>query len=221
MLRKASDSLTPISLGMLVLLPDAAYQPLHSKEWIEDKEFRVRQWLAEHSRIFGYAVPPAFVISWSRRRHVYATDAFVSLGLFYQPEMPEIQGVYQDMDEILTGMHQAVTTEGATFLVVLFPVRIQVVRNDWDLLARFYALDPDKFDLQRPNRHVLTFCEHWGVECLDSLPALRQWYETHREPVYRARGDMHFNEIGQRVVAEHIAAYVLTRHAQDLRLSPE
>jgi hypothetical protein len=28
---------------------------------------------------------------------------------------------------------------------------------------------------------------------------------------------MHFNETGQRVVAEHIAAYLLARHAQELR----
>jgi hypothetical protein len=221
MLRQASDSLLPVSLGMLVLLPDAAYQPPHSTEWMGDKELQVRQWLAEHSRNFGYAIPPAFLISWSRRRHVYATDAFVSLGLFYRPGMPEIQAVYQDMDEMLTGMSQTVTADGATFLVVLFPVRMQVAEKDWHLLTRFYALDPDKFDLQKPNRHILTFCERWGIECLDSLPALRQWYETHREPVYRARGDMHFNEIGQRVVAEDIAAYLLTHHSQDLGLARE
>jgi hypothetical protein len=28
---------------------------------------------------------------------------------------------------------------------------------------------------------------------------------------------MHFNETGQRVIAEHVAAYVLARHAQELR----
>lgn len=220
-LHKTNSSLDPVSLGMLALLPEAAYRQPHSGEWIEDKEFQLRHWLAGRSRVFGYAIPPASLISWSRRRHVYATDAFLSLGLFYQPGMPEIQGVYQDMDEMLTGMYRAVTTEGATFLVVFFPVRIQVAQKDWDLLSRFDALDRDKFDLQKPNRHVLALCKHQGIECLDSLPALRQWYEAHGEPVYRTRGDMHFNEIGQRVVAEHIAAYVLAHHAQELGLSPE
>jgi len=221
LLRKADSSLGPVSLGMLVLLPDAAYRHPHRGEWIEDEEFRLRRWLAERSRIFGYAIPPSLLIPLNRRRHVYATDVFLSLGLFYQPGMPEIRGVYQDMDEMLTGMHQAVTTEGATFLVVLFPVRIQVAQKDWDLLARFYALDPDQFDLQKPNRHVLALCERQGIECLDSLPALRQWYGTHGEPVYRTRGDMHFNEIGQRVVAEHLAAYVRAHHAQELGCSLE
>jgi len=220
-LRKANSSLGPVSLSMLVLLPDAAYRQSHNGEWIEDKEYQLRHWLAEYSRIFGYAIPPSFLIPWNRRRHVYATDPFLSLGLFYQPGMPEVQGVYQDMDEMLTGMYQAVTTEGATFLVVLFPVRIQVAEKEWDLLVRFYALDRDKFDLQEPNQHILALCKRYGIECLDSLPALRQWYEAHGEPVYRTRGDMHFNEVGQRVVAEQIAAYVLARHAQKLGLSPE
>src|SRR5262249_14406712 len=135
--------------------------------------------------------------------------------------MPEIQGVYQDMDEMLTGMYQAVTTEAATFLVVLFPVRVQVAERDWNLLVRSYALNREQFDLQKPNQHVLALCRRQGIECLDTLPALRQWYEAHDEPVYRTRGDMHFNEAGQRVVAEQIAAYVLARHGQELGLSPE
>lgn len=221
MLRKAAPRIDSVSFGILGLLPEAAYQPVRRWEWLEDHEFQMRQWLAGRSRLFGYAIPPALMPWGNRRRHVYATEMFLSLGLFYQPGLPEIQGMYQEMDEMLTGIHQAVTIDGVTFLVVLFPVRIQVAPKDWDLLVRFYALDRDKFDLQKPNRHVLALCERYGIECLDSLPALRQWYEVHEEPVYRTRGDMHFNEIGQRVVAEHIAAYLLTRRAQELGFSPE
>jgi hypothetical protein len=81
-----------------------------------------------------------------------------------------------------------------------------------------FIADSDQLDLQKPNQHILALCERWGIECLDSLPALRQWYERHGEPVYRARGDMHFNERGQRVVAESIATHILTQHAQALRL---
>jgi lysophospholipase L1-like esterase len=88
-------------------------------------------------------------------------------------------------------------------------------------LARFYALDRNQFDLQKPNQHVLTLCERHGIQCLDSLPALRQWYEAHGEPVFRTRGDMHFNERGQQVVAESLAAYLRAQQAQALRLSPE
>jgi hypothetical protein len=220
-LRKTNSSLGPNSFDMLVLFPDAAYRQPHNGEWVEEKEFQLRHWLAARFRIFGYAIPPPSMIPWSRRRHLYATDAFLSLGLFYRPGMPEIQVVYQDMDEMLTGMSRAVTNEGATFLVVLFPVRIQVSEKDWGLLARFYALERGKFDLQKPNRHVLALCKSQGIECLDISPTLRQWYETHKEPVYRSRGDMHFNEIGQQVVAEQIAAYVLAHHAQEIELSPE
>jgi hypothetical protein len=220
-LHPVSPHIDSASLGMRVLLPNAAYGPANRWEWLEDKEFQMRQWLAGHSRIFGYAVPPLLMPWGNRRRQVYATDVFLSLGLFYRPDMPEIQEMYQDMDEMLTGMYRAVTTDGATFLVVLFPVRIQVAEKDWDLLVRFYALDRQQFDLQKPNQHVLALCERHGIECLDSLPPLRQWYEARGEPVYRTRGDMHFNERGQHVVAEYLATYLLARHAQELGLSPE
>jgi len=122
---------------------------------------------------------------------------------------------------MLTGMYQAVTTTGAAFLVVLFPVRIQVAEQDWNLLVRSYDLNREQFDLQKPNQHVLALCQRQSIECLDSLPALRRWYEEHGEPVYRTRGDMHLNERGQRIIAKHIAAYLLSRHAQELRLSPD
>jgi hypothetical protein len=220
-LRKADPHIAAASLGMRVLLPNAAYRPVSRGEWLEDEEFQMRQWLADRSRLFGYAIPPLLMPWGNRRRHVYATDAFLSLGLFYRPGMPETLEMYQDMDEMLTGMYRTVTTDGATFLIVLFPVRIQVAEKDWDLLARFYALDRAQFDLQKPNQHVLALCERHGIECLDSLPALRQWNEVQGEPVYRTRGDMHFNEIGQRVVAEQIATYLLARHAQALGFSQE
>lgn len=220
-LSMAAPHISQASFLILLPLPAAAYQPIHRWEWLEDKEFHTRQWLAEHSRLFGYAIPPAFLPQGTRRRHVYATEAFLSIGLFYRPVLSEIQGIYQEMNDMLAGLHQAVTAEGATLLVVLFPVRIQVAEREWELLSRFYSLDRSKFDLQKPNRHILALCERRGMECLDSLPALRQWHETHGEPVYRTQGDMHFNEIGQQVVAEQIAAYVLAQHAQEIGLSSE
>jgi hypothetical protein len=204
-----------------VLLPKSAYRPPSRWRGFEMEELQVRQWLAEHFRAFGYAIPPA-LIPWDNfRRHVYATEWFVSLGLFYRPGIPEIQEAYKDMDETLTGMGQAVRTNDTAFLVLLFPVRIQVAEKDWDLLARFYALDRGQFDLQKPNRRVLAVCEQHSIECLDCTPALQEWYGTHGEPAYRARGDMHFNERGQQVVAEYLAAYLLKHHAEKLGLSPE
>jgi hypothetical protein len=220
-LRKAGSQINMASPGSRVLLPEAAYRPASRWDRLEDKELSIREWLAEHFRVFGYAIPPALMPWGNWRRHVYATDVFLSLGLFYRPGMPEIQGLYQDMDEMLTGMSRAVAANGASFLVLLFPVRIQVVAKDWDLFARFYGLDRGQFDLHQPNRHVLALCVRQGIECLDSLPALDQWYETCGEPVYRTRGDMHLNERGQQLVAESLAAYLLTRHAHELRLSPE
>lgn len=218
-LRKAASRIDMRSPGPRVLLPEAAYLQTGRWEGLEDRELHLREWLAAHFRVFGYVIPPALTPWGNRRRHVYASDVFLSLGLFYRPGMPEIQKMYRDVGEMLAGMHRAVAADGRAFLVLLFPVRIQVAQRDWDLLARFYSLDCNQFDLRKPNRHIITFCEQQNMECLDSLPILYRWNEEHGEPVYRTRGDMHFNERGQQVVAEYLAAYLRMRHSQKLGLS--
>ncbi len=95
------------------------------------------------------------------------------------------------------------------FLAVLFPVRMQVSAREWSLLRRYFSLDAERFDLTRPNRRILAFCGSHGVRCFDLLPAFIRDYETHEAPLYRSRGDMHFNDRGQALAGRGLAEQVV------------
>ena len=138
----------------------------------------------------------------SNRRRVYAAGFSASLALFYQPLMAEAITMYSDFEEVLVGLEDVVERHGAQLLVVLFPTRIQVSNSDWNLLVRAYSLDQNNFDLNYPNRLILKMCNEHNVRCTDVLSVLREREKNGDGGFYRGRGDMHFNEKGQQVVAE-------------------
>jgi hypothetical protein len=45
------------------------------------------------------------------------------------------------------------------------------------------------------------------MDCLDLLPAFREAQRAGRGPLFRALGDMHFNDQGQAVAASAIARH--------------
>jgi hypothetical protein len=121
--------------------------------------------------------------------------------------MPELVRMLSDFEEVLAGYRALVERTHAAFLVVLFPVRVQVSERDWKLLYRATGLDPAGFDLERPNRSILRFCADRRMDCLDLLPAFREAQRAGRGPLFRALGDMHFNDQGQAVAAAAIARH--------------
>lgn len=175
----------------------------------QDLELRMRRILAKHSYLFAYDVSPLLGHKKNIRYYVYATDSFSSLGLLYRSAMPEIEKMYLDFEEVLSGLHSQVQDNGGELLVVLFPTRIQVSKKDWKLLTRFYALDRAKFDLDYSNNRIGIFCKEHNINCLDLLIPFRQRLEKSNSHLYRSMGDMHFNEEGQELAAEKIAEWVL------------
>jgi len=192
-----------------ILLPKDAYSPGNSFwEKIQDKELSVRNELARKSYWFGYGIPPELGPWPSARRRVYAMDFFNSLGLYYQPPLPEIERILGDFEEILSGIQDSIKAQGGKLLVVLFPVRIQVSEKDWNLLSRFYSLDKAKFDLSYPNRRLTAFCKAHEIDSLDLRVPFKRRVERTREKLYRANGDSHLNERGQALAAREIDSHV-------------
>jgi hypothetical protein len=191
-----------------LLLPDDAYRPRDGWDWYRDREMVLRSRLASASTLFGQCVPPALGPGASRRRHVFAADFFASLCLFYQPLTTDASGMFADIEEVLLGLDRAVNVRGGRLVVVLFPVRLQVSAEDWSLLVRAYSLDSAKFDRDYPNRRLLDFCRMSDIDCLDLTPAFREAHSGNGRPLYRARGDMHFNDAGQALAAAEIAKHV-------------
>jgi hypothetical protein len=102
----------------------------------------------------------------------------------------------------LAGIHERL---GDRLLVVVIPDEFQVNDALWSqLLAR--ARDPQRFERELPQRRIAEICAARGIECLDLLAPLRA--AERDAATYRPR-DTHWNERGNRVAADAIAARLL------------
>ena len=134
---------------------------------------------------------------------------FLSLGLFYQPLMPEVAVWFQDFDSMLAGFAGDVERSGSRLLVLIFPERLQVNPEDWALTKRAYCLDASAFDLDYPNRRIKASSARLNVPVLDLTDAFRDHVHSGDGQLYRPRGDMHFSELGQRLAATMVGQYFL------------
>nr|MBU1328181.1 hypothetical protein [Candidatus Omnitrophota bacterium] len=53
------------------------------------------------------------------------------------------------------------------FIVVIFPQRFQVQKEDWKMTVERYGLRPECFDLMKPNRLISDYCKRNGIICID------------------------------------------------------
>ncbi|MCZ6672450.1 MAG: hypothetical protein O7C75_05855, partial [Verrucomicrobia bacterium] len=188
-----------------VFLPREAFKGLGPIRTFGRKvEFRIRYIFARRLALFGYARPPRIVPGPRSPGNVNAVGNSTAIGLFYQPQIPEITQMFTDFEAVISGLHSRVTEDDADFLAVFFPVRIQVSKRDWELLRRAYALDPSAFDLDYPNTRLGSFCRDRGIPFVDLLPSMKAVTETEGVSVFRRLGDMHLNERGQQISATAI-----------------
>jgi hypothetical protein len=190
-------------------LPNEAYTPKAPlRDHLLDIEFKLRDELAAEVPSLGYIVAPVIGRPPNERFHVRAGGNLTSLGLFYQPLLPEVEAWFRDFEEIILGMNRQVVSNGGKLLVVLFPTRAQVYARDWSLLERFYSLDGTKFRLDYPNNRILQFCRTNEIDCLDLLPGFKAFVQREGTHLYMKRGDMHFNEAGQALASDVISDHV-------------
>lgn len=195
-----------------LLLPEDAFTPrVPATELLQDIELSARAFLARNFYRFSYLIPLPTFPHPSARRRVYAADFTLGLGLFYQPLREEFRIMYDDLKEILEGFEVLTRDHRSELLVVLFPLRFQIYPEEWTRLARFYSLDETKFDLTQPNQRIQNYFRADEVDILDTLPAMLAHSSSSDAHQFRPRGDMHFNEFGQAVVARVLAEKVAPR----------
>ncbi len=202
-----SMDLVPKNLG--VLLPPGAFDPPSSWDAWTDTEMRLRRFLADRFGFAGYSIPQPTNPWSSSRRQVHAADFTLSLGIFHQPRMPEAEEWFQDLQDVLAGLKHEIAASGAQLLVLIFPVRIQVNREEWELTRRAYGLMESAFDLDYPDRRIVAHCRQLDIPCLDLIETYRAHVRTHGDPLFRPRGDMHLNEAGQRLSAVTVGERLL------------
>jgi hypothetical protein len=105
----------------------------------------------------------------------------------------------------MDGIFQACRRRGVPVGVVLIPDEFQIDSELLQEMLDFAGIAPDDVDLELPQRRLTAFCAQRGVPCLDLLPALKDV-----KGAYFPR-DTHWNEKGNRIAADHIAAWLGVR----------
>jgi hypothetical protein len=195
-------------------LPDDAFvEKAPLPDYFSDIEFEIRQDLAKNLPGVGPLLPPVIGKSPYKRYRVLAGGNLTSLGLFYDPLLPEVAGWFRDLEDIILAMNAQVVSNGAKLLVIVFPTRAQVDARDWRLLERFYSLDGTKFRLDYPETRMRGFCQIKGIDCLDLLSGFKAFVDREGAHLYMKRGDMHFNEAGQALAADTISDHICSSTA--------
>lgn len=116
-----------------------------------------------------------------------------------------LEATVTDIAETIVAIARSAGQSGARFLVLTFPAEFQVDPAFADDVARHAGRSIEDYDLDRPIRLLREQLSDHDVETFDLTPALRA---AHAEgPVYQPR-DTHWNQDGDRVVADAIAAYL-------------
>ncbi len=162
--------------------------------------------LARRFYPFAHLARPAMGPLPSEPGRAQAAGYFTSLGLYYKGELPFIKSAWRDFESLLAGFVAQIRYFDARPVMVSFPSRIEALPRDWNRLVRALQLDPWKFDLDAPSRHIASLCDELELACLDSSPALRAGQEN--AEVFRPLGDMHLNKHGQAVTARAISNFI-------------
>jgi len=118
---------------------------------------------------------------------IYAADA-----------PPEWRTAWQHTERLLTALRDAVTADGARFLVLIVTAREQIYPGDWQRVLQTYPpMQRVGWDMDGPERHVLRWCQAASVPCLQLSPAFVARRDTER---------LHFNHDGHWTPAGHALA---------------
>ena len=127
-----------------------------------------------------------------------------------EPFPPKLQqGVHATLTA-LGEMQRLARERGARFLLVVIPRSIQVHEIDKQRYAEAFAVAPDEWDMDRPQRILADWARQQGAESLDVLPALRDAASSGSERMYYFP-DSHLTAAGHRVIAEQLRHYLARR----------
>jgi hypothetical protein len=133
-------------------------------------------------------------------------DGYANLGFFFSAGSRVVEPMWERFFEILQEMDQTARSEGAVFVLVIFPQRFQVQPRDWQVMCDHAGLVSRDFDLELPERRILDYCRQHGILCLDLLEPMRQAAAT--QDLYLPAGDMHFNQVGTRIAATRVSDFI-------------
>jgi len=162
------------------------------------------RWLDAHSRLYVWQKDVT-----SRARHALFKRAGAltpGMQILNREPPPEIVQAWRITEALLARFRDEVEASGATFLVVIVPMGVQVRDDLWRELTE--TLDPAlaaTLERELPQRRLAEVLDRRGVRWLSLLPAFRE--AAGEQPLAYLGGRGHWNERGN-----HLAARVVHRY---------
>lgn len=116
-----------------------------------------------------------------------------------------LEGAFDDVCDALASLDRRVCSDGARFLVVVFPQRYTVQAKDREATVRAYGLRESAFDWERPRRLVMAGLRARRVQAVDTTEPLRAAHLASGRSMYFSGGDMHLGPLGQDVTVAAVA----------------
>lgn len=114
----------------------------------------------------------------------------------YTPEMEEAVGI---TEKKLLEMAHYIKEHNSKFLIVIIPTMQQVYEKEWHERVKG-NLNPEDYDISKPNRILSEFAKNGGILLFDLLPSFKQISENKK--LYFWEG--HLSQEGYRAAGEEI-----------------
>ena len=129
----------------------------------------------------------------------------VDYWVFASQPPPVWQDAWAHTEGLLAALRDAVRADGATLVVMVVTAREQVYPDDWaQLQATYPAMGNIAWDLNGPERRVLSWCALNDVQCVPLSPAFAAAREG--SPRLHWHFDGHWTPAGHALAAETMAA---------------
>lgn len=134
------------------------------------------------------------------KERVKLFDGCNGLGMFMKNPPREIEEAYKRLFRILKVCNILSKKYNFRLIIILFPQRFQVQKEDWIATKRDYHLKDKCFDLMKPNNEILNFCIKNDIMCIDPTKDMSNTYNNLHKSLYLPFGDMHMNALGNSVL---------------------
>ena len=133
---------------------------------------------------------------------------------FYKKEYSDdVERGWNETFDFLMRMKNLTEAKNSTLVVVIIPVREQVHKEDWKLRKMEYGLNEKDFDLEKPQKKLIDFCEGNNISYIDLLPKFKEKAMNGVRLYYKS--DVHWNEKGHELAADIIAESLLKNGGEE------
>ncbi|MEA1885123.1 MAG: SGNH/GDSL hydrolase family protein [Thermotogota bacterium] len=130
---------------------------------------------------------------------------------FYKKKYSDdVERGWNETFDFLMRIKKLTEANNATLVVVIIPVSEQVHKEDWGLRKMEYGLNENDFDLEKPQKKLIRFCEGNDVYYIDLLPKFKEKSMNGDRLYYES--DVHWNEKGHELAADIIAESLLKKN---------